>query len=304
MAFTNDELEYIVNPALDRIGSNANISLTNQTGREYSTCNRYYSKIRDWLLRSFEWNFAQKRTTLYPVQTLTLDTSPGPDAWAVGDTITGISSGISFDIVAVTSNIEYEVTGFDGDLTDGETFTNADIYFVTYEGYYVYYTNTDSEAEETLYWYDDSDADQMVCGTGYPETADAAPLFEWDLQYEMPSDFIRLVRVFEDSGLAGEEYRFRIEGNKILTNFDTMNIRYVFRETDPTHFTELFRDVLILRLAMALYQPLAGTKSQAAKEEIAAEMKELMLHARVVDAQENNTTGNDYLLSQYTTPQT
>jgi hypothetical protein len=302
MAFTENELELVINPAFNRIAG-GEVDFLNQSGQTYNLANRHYAKVRDWVLRTFEWNFSQKRMTIYPIQTLTLDKSPSPQPWAAGDIITGISSGISFEVLTVNSDVEYEVSGFDGDLTDAETLTNADIYRVTYDGYYVYYSNTETEAEETLYWHDDSDADQLVCATGYPVAANATPEFEWTYQYDLPEDFIRLVRIYEDSGLTGSEYRWRIEGNRVLTNFDTMNIRYVFQETDPTRFTELFREVLVLRLAMVLSYPTKGL-SETAKQELKAEWKEAVLHARVVDAQENNTTGNDYLLSEYASPQT
>lgn len=302
MAFTSNELELVINPALNRIAAKE-VEISNQTGQEYNLCNRHYAKARDWLLRSFEWSFAQKRITLYPVQTLTLDRAPFPDAFAVGDVISGLNSGASGTVLETTTDVAYEISGDDMDFDTGEAITNATVSAMTYKGAAVTRNDPSSGDDEAMVWYDTSTADVVVCGSAYPTQADSAPGHEWDYQYDLPSDFIRLVHIFEDSGLSGPEYRYAIEGGRILTNFDTMNVRYVRQVTDPTEFTDLFTEVLVLRLAMILSNPLKGL-SEAARQDLQMEWKEAVLHARVVDAQENNTTGNDYLLGQYASPST
>ena len=302
MAHTQNELDYVVNPGLDRIGAE-NVALASQTGVRVATLtNRHYSQTRDTLLRSFEWTFAQVRTTLYPIQTLTIDYSPGDAIWTVGDTITGVLSGKTGTVLAVNSDVSYEVTGSSGSWTDGETITDATVYDVRYNGASTTYLNATSGASDTVTWYDDGD--QVVCGTGYPSASNTSPGYEWDYQYDLPSDFIRLVRVYEDDGTDGASYRYHIEGNRILTNYDTMNIQYIFQETDPTAFTDLFREVLVLRLAMKLINPLASTASDAFKQELRNDLKYQEMHARVIDAQENNTTGRfDYTLARYSQEQ-
>ena len=299
MALTQDELDVIVNPALDRIAAQ-NITVSSTSAKEYTIANRYYEDVRDQLLRSFEWNFARKRTVLYPIQTLSLDIAPQPDMWAVGDIITGISSGAESEVLEVSSGSVYIVAGDSIDFSSGETIVNATMYGVTYENSPVAWENNNTGADDNVYWYDDSDVDQVVCGSGFPTQANTSPDYEWDYQYELPSDYLRLIKVYEDDGTDGAEYRYKIEGTRILTNYDTMNINYVYRVTDPTLFSDMFSEVLILRLALKLVIPLKGAVQDAFFAGIAEELKIREAHARVVDGQENNTSGQqDYLLARY-----
>jgi hypothetical protein len=291
-ALTQSEID-VLNQALDRLAA-AQITLAGTTTNEYLVCNRHYAQTRDSLLRSFQWPFASDRATLSQISTLELDTAPGPDAWAVGDVITGITSGTTAEILTVTSNTEYEIIHLSGDFTDGETITNATVEKVYWEGIPVTWE------DEQVYWYDDSDSDQVVCGTGYPAVLEIMPDFEWDHQYQLPNDFVRLKKVYEDDGVDYVDDRFEREGQRILTNYDSCNIKYVKDVTDPTEFDALFEEVLILRLAMKLANPLAGIRASDLKAEISQELKVAESKAKIVAIQEVNVSGrSDFNLAKY-----
>jgi hypothetical protein len=291
MALTAAEI-IVINQSLDRIAA-AQITVAGTTAWEYQVCSRNYEQTRDGLLRSFEWPWASSRATLAKISTLTLDTMPTA-AWAVGDTITGITSGATAEILTATSGTEYEIIYLDGAFSDGETITNATVEKVYWQGIPVTW-----EGEEVVY-FDSEDAEQVVCGTGYPVVADTIPSFEWDYQYYLPDDFWRLKRVYEDDGVDEVDDRWEIEGKRILTNYDSCNIKYVRKITDPADFDVLFTEVLILRLALKLVNPLAKTGADALKEEIRNELRVAESNARLVCAQENNTSGrSDFNLAQY-----
>jgi len=285
----------VVNQANDRVGI-GQIAYETQTTLTALTAIRHYEQTRNSLLESFEWPFATDREELGKISTIVLDAEPGPDNWAVGDTITGVSSGTTAEILTVTSGTEYEIIHLSGDFTAGETITNAIVYDVVWQGIPVVY------GDDTVCWYDDSDSDQVVCGTGYPVVTGITPDFEWTHQYHLPNDFLRLKDIYEDDGTDQVDNRWVREGKRILTNYDTCNIRYIKKITDPDDFDPLFTEVLILRTALKLTPPLAGTKTNPLKADIKEDLRIAEQKARLVAAQETNVSGrSDYDLARYGT---
>lgn len=116
------------------------------------------------------------------------------------------------------------------------------------------------------------------------------PAFEWDNQFILPDDFMRLKSIYENR-FSDENYRsYALEGQRLLTNESTMEIRYIKKVTDVTEFDPLFVEVFILLLARKLVGPL-GKGAPALKKEIADDLKELMPAVWAVDGQEINTIG-------------
>lgn len=292
MAFTTASEITFVNQVMDRLGA-AQITLADQTSVEALAAYRHWSTTLNSLIRSFEWPFLATRSTLEQIQEMTLDTQP-TSAWSVDDTITGVSSGTTATILAVTSNSEYDLSYISDDFTDGETITNATVSTVYYEGVEVTY------GSETVYTFDSSSASQINCASGYPDVSAKTPTFEWDYQYELPSDFSRLISLYEDDGTDYVDERWIREGNRILTNYTTCNVRYIKTITDPDDFDVLFSEVLLLRLAWKLIPVLAGSLSKTDREEIKAELQSVEIKARTVCSQENNQTGRlDWNLARY-----
>lgn len=274
MALTEAEIA-VCNQSLDKLGA-ATFTYAVQTGNEAIKCNRHYEQTRDALLRSFEWNFASARAELVILKTLTLDSMPMPDFWSVGAVITGMSSGTTAMIMAVTSPKEYEIAYLSGDFTVGEIITDGTAEQLYWEGQALYW-----EGEFLLWW--DSGND-YVCTTGYPVVANIAPDFGPDYQYVLPTDFSRFKKL--------HRYRWKIEGNRLLTNKDTAKIEYIKKVTDPADFDPLFTEVLILALALKMINPLAGTNAAALDQRLKQEFMMAMARARTVCAAETNDTGS------------
>lgn len=116
--------------------------------------------------------------------------------------------------------------------------------------------------------------------------ADEEPAFEYDYQFSLPSDFLKVVRTEDES--AGYEDDYRIEstsdGLKLVSNEDTVAIEYIARVTDVALFDALFVDLLATRLAAQLAMAFTDTQSAAKGmwEIYDAKLRE----ARGVDAQE------------------
>lgn len=81
------------------------------------------------------------------------------------------------------------------------------------------------------------------------------PATEWDHQYVLPSDFVRLTQVADNTDMLGR-VEYQLEGGKILTDATKCYIKYVRRVTDPNLMTPTFRaafsKLLASRLAVVL----------------------------------------------------
>jgi hypothetical protein len=291
MSFTTDELT-LVNQALGRIGTTS----ISSTENGLTTCNNYvkaylhYGQTRDSLLRSFEWNFAIGQAELALISDLVLDTQPTPDNWVVGDTITGITSFESAEILTVISGTEYEIIYKTGTFTDAEKITNATVEQVYWEGLECLW-----EGENVL-WYSNVGSDETDCGVGYPIVTAITPTYHYSHQYELPEDYERLTKRWK------HHHHWTIQGNRLLTSEDTVSIEYVKRITDPTLFDSMFTEVLILQLALKLLAPLAGTQTTSFRQGLQIELKDAMSKARTVCSAEINNTGySDWNLARYGT---
>jgi hypothetical protein len=284
MAFTTAELA-LVNQALGKIGSTT-ISLAENGSDKCDTYAKsflHYAQTRDSLMRSFEWTFASDRAELAKINNLTLNVRPLPSDWSVGDTITGLTSFATADILTVTSDTEYEIIYLSGAFLAGETITDGTVEEVFWEGIEVLYEGA------TVLWHDT--ANDITCITGYPIATEVAPSFEWDHQYRLPDDYSRLKSVYEDKGYDREHRRYAIEGKSFLTNYDAAHICYIKKITDPAEFDSLFIEILILQLALKLLGPLAGTQTTMFKQGLQLELKDAMARARAVCRIETETKG-------------
>ena len=72
------------------------------------------------------------------------------------------------------------------------------------------------------------------------------PDFEWDNQFVLPDDFVRFRSVFEEAAVSSRNRRHSIEGDRYLTNFDEVNLRYIKKVTDVLKFDPVFVKYLIL----------------------------------------------------------
>ena len=123
-------------------------------------------------------------------------------------------------------------------------------------------------------------------------TADTAtPDFEWDHQYSLPADCLRALSLYDT------DYPYAIEGTKLLTDSDTVELKYISQITDPTKFDPLFVEVLVLQLAVNLATVLTQDVNLA--ERAAGELQVKMRLARnrnfkeTKSGQEVSVTWND-----------
>ena len=116
------------------------------------------------------------------------------------------------------------------------------------------------------------------------------PDFEWGVQFVLPDDFMAMKSIYEGRFSDANFRNYALEGNLLLTNEDTMEIRYVKKVTDVSKFDSLFVKVFVLLLADVLIGPLAGGDAKIQKK-IDNALYELMPSVRALDGQETNTAG-------------
>lgn len=117
---------------------------------------------------------------------------------------------------------------------------------------------------------------------------------EWDNQFILPDDFLAMKSVYENR-FSDENYRsYALEGQRLLTNESTMEIRYIKKVTNPTKFDPLFVQVFVLQLDLKLLTGLAKTDTKL-KESIKDDLKLLMPSVKALDGQETNTIGEQEL---------
>lgn len=105
----------------------------------------------------------------------------------------------------------------------------------------------------------------------------STPAYGFTLQYQLPSDFLRIDMVADqypatimDNYIGTEDVDWALEGNLLLTDFAApLKLRYISRVEDPNAWDINFREALASRIAMEICEDLtqSDTKKQAAKED-------------------------------------
>jgi hypothetical protein len=114
--------------------------------------------------------------------------------------------------------------------------------------------------------------------------------FGFAYAYQLPTECLRVVEVngISSSGAPGEDWE--IEGGKLLHDASKVEIRFIKRVTDLTHFDSLALEALIVLLASKIAPAIQGgstTKAMELKEEF---HKVLAPLAKRVDANETRSS--------------
>lgn len=123
---------------------------------------------------------------------------------------------------------------------------------------------------------------------------DSAPIFGYAHAYQLPEDFIRLVR------LNDIDTNFRIERRTLLTDLGDVNIVYVARIENPSEWDDQFAEALSARLAASLALSLAG--SRQLQEQMLRLYEHRLAEARYQDSQQGPVEtfiGNTWLNARH-----
>jgi len=120
------------------------------------------------------------------------------------------------------------------------------------------------------------------------------PPFEFAFSYTLPADNLKLIEYnganLDTSNLslfeAATLYRFKVEGNKVLTNDGTVKIVYLADVVDPNLWSGFFYQALAALLAAKL--AMAIPKDARKSAELFAQGRELMAMAAAIDGQQGS----------------
>ncbi len=106
------------------------------------------------------------------------------------------------------------------------------------------------------------------------------PDSEYDYQYQLPSDSLRVLETPEDDSLD-----WVVEGRKILTNEpEELAIKYIYRHEDPSEWDSMFAEAFAWRLAADLSYAL--TQSLPLFDYCMKQYKAMLAEARSIDGME------------------
>lgn len=109
-----------------------------------------------------------------------------------------------------------------------------------------------------------------------------APDWGFTYQHQIPNGCLKVLDVRD---LRREDYQ--VEGNKILTNDDTLYVRYIARITDPNQYDPQFVSMVAHAMAAEINEPLNQNNKKT--EDLVAIYDKLFMEAAMSDATENPT---------------
>ncbi len=117
-------------------------------------------------------------------------------------------------------------------------------------------------------------------------TADVVnPLMGWERQYELPSDFRRLIRM--NGYLPGVDAPpMTIEGNMLLTNCTTAEIIYVRNVEAPEEWDATFTEAFTFKLAAAVATRLKGDSGETTRLLMEAEFVKMLKAMEITNTEQ------------------
>jgi hypothetical protein len=134
-----------------------------------------------------------------------------------------------------------------------------------------------------------------------------APAFEYGVQYQMPSEALRMVFIGDRYvGADLTDYRsapveeFTIEGRVILTDLAApLNVRFVQRVEDTTQFNSTFTYAFAAKLASVLAEPLtqSSSKRRDAEDEY-QKARSMAVRANAIELPPQKLADDEWVLSR------
>lgn len=109
------------------------------------------------------------------------------------------------------------------------------------------------------------------------------PTYGYDYAYQLPDDCLRVLAV-NNTQPSDPSRRFAIEGETVVTNEETAQAAYLFRQEDTTRFDPIFIEALSYKLASMLAGPL--TQDEAMKREMERNYALTVAKAKYIDGNE------------------
>lgn len=248
MSNATDKLS-IANATLMMLGHKTISSLTPGATPEADKILNVFEGIVKELMAD-DWYFNRKRILLEDmtqINKLTVDTAPSADAFARGETITGVTSGVTCTVVDALSSTVYLVTEPSGDFTDGEVLRNGTIAVPN---------------------------DTVDCAAGYPQVTDSLDMDQYQFGFKKPTDCLFIGGIF-DTDYDKAKYPHKTEGDIIYSYYDSdcyfKYNKYLTASADVSDVTLTplwFHRLISARLAYMMSANITENQKVRAKAEI------------------------------------
>lgn len=116
----------------------------------------------------------------------------------------------------------------------------------------------------------------------------ATPAFGYTYYHQRPSDCLRILDVYYDTSESSRLLDYKIEGDRILSDYTSLYIKYIYRNDDPTKYSMTFASAFASRLAAELAYPI--TNSTTLGKAMLDIYNDKLRMARGFDAQESGKT--------------
>lgn len=83
-----------------------------------------------------------------------------------------------------------------------------------------------------------------------------APEFGWAYQYQLPADFLRMVKLNGTRADNDPGDEWEVEGRKLLTDAEEAKIQFIGYKDDPNEYDALFTNAVVVLLASKIAVPL------------------------------------------------
>ena len=128
-----------------------------------------------------------------------------------------------------------------------------------------------------------------------------APAFKFKYQYQLPSDCIRVINVYDKADAYDDRTQWVVEGRTILCDYENVYICCVSRPVDVSQLDAFLTRAIIQNLAIKLAVPMQ--LDQVMQNNLIDEYESVILPAaRSVDTLENKyweMEESDFILSRY-----
>lgn len=161
--------------------------------------------------------------------------------------------------------------------------------------------------EQILVSLDDGNSDALLCNSLFDQAIEEVlreytwgcaktrvrlakltetPPFGYDYYYSLPSDFIRLVNIYDNAGNWDPSNNWIIESDRILSDIDGVCLTYIRKVTDTKILDSLCIGAIINKLATKM--AFAKTASRTLVQSLIEEYETVILpRARSIDTYEN-----------------
>jgi hypothetical protein len=112
-----------------------------------------------------------------------------------------------------------------------------------------------------------------------PDTT--APVTDYDAQFTMPADCLRILQVGED----GYEVDYKSESGKILCSGTSLALRYIWKNTTESTWDVMLVEAMELSMAAKMAYPITMSASMA--DLMARKLEMFMKRCRAVDGQDD-----------------